>query len=72
MQDFIFFRFGLLLAGLCSSWELTAQVGMIFSYQVLQSSFPKKRTAKPGIKMSEFVARFRTKPKTRFRTRFYS
>ena len=35
-------------------------------------SFPKKRTAKPGTKTSEFVARFRTKPETRFRTRFYS
>ena len=35
-------------------------------------SFPKKRTAKPGTKTSEFVARFRTKPKTRFRTRFYT
>ena len=38
----------------------------------LRLSFPEMRTAKRGTKMNEFVARFRTKPDTRFRTRFYS
>ena len=49
-----------------SSWERATRSGWDFQ------SFPKKRTAKPGTNTSEFVARFRTKPETRFRTRFYS
>ena len=42
--------------------EPTAQVG-------ISEFFQKKRTAKPGTKTSEFVARFRTKPGAHFRTR---
>ena len=34
--------------------------------------FMRELTARPGTKNSEFGARFRTKPETRFRTRSYS